>query len=220
MGSSQRAKSITEIGEFEGLETAFSFRADKHDLESQTMPPNMRHEQKDMKIQMLNALKREHLKEIMPHKPLPGAAYHIISNGTFDFWTYMPALVELLGGSCQDFYGSTWTMNRNNVLSMLDLYDRGEIRSINVLTGTYFKRRESAVYATLLAGIQQRGQRFKCFENHAKIVLLSKPEAGDFISVEGSANFTANPRVEQYVITNDRNLFEFHRGWMEKYLNE
>ena len=103
---------------------------------------------------------------------------------------------------------------------MLELFDRGSIRSIEILTGTYFKPRESAVYATLLQGIQQRGQRFKCFENHAKIVLLSKPETGDFITVEGSANFTANPRVEQYVINNDRELFDFHKPSMDAYLAE
>ena len=211
---------MTEVDDYSGIDSAYDFFDDDRRLESQTVPPNMRHEQKDAKLLMINALKREHLHEILREKPRPGVSLHIVGNGTFDFWTIVPAMAALLGGDCADLYGSTWTMNRGNVLSMLELFDRGEIKRLGILTGTYFKRRESAVYATLLQGIQARGQRFKCFENHAKILLLSKPETGDFITVEGSANFTANPRVEQYVINNDRSLFDFHRAWMEAYLAE
>ena len=38
----------------------------------------------------------------------------------------------------------------------------------------------------------------------------------DFIVIEGSANFTANPRLEQNVMVNDEDLFRFHAEWMEE----
>ena len=114
-----------------------------------------------------------------------------------------------------DLYASTWTMNRDNVVELLDLMDKGKISNVTVLTGIYFKRRETAIYARLLEGIQKRGHRFKALKNHAKITLLANEASGDFVCVQGSANWTANPRVEQYVMTNDREIFEFHREWME-----
>jgi hypothetical protein len=90
--------------------------------------------------------------------------------------------------------------------------------SHNVLTGTYFKRRETAVYAFLLEGIRARGGRFRAFQNHAKVQLIANPDRDAWYTVEGSANLTSNPRLEQYVITNDRPLWEFHRRWMEEML--
>jgi hypothetical protein len=104
-------------------------------------------------------------------------------------------------------------MSRPNALQLLQLLDDGKIQKATLFSGLYFKRRESAVYATVASGLIDRKQRFLCFENHSKIILLA---AGDErIVIEGSANFTANPRVEQNTVTNDRDLYDFHRSWME-----
>ena len=40
----------------------------------------------------------------------------------------------------------------------------------------------------------------------------------DWITIEGSANFTANPRLEQTVVSNDADLYAFHRAWLEEML--
>ena len=40
----------------------------------------------------------------------------------------------------------------------------------------------------------------------------------DYIVMEGSANWTANPRLEQFTVTNSRPLYDFHREWMEEML--
>ena len=37
---------------------------------------------------------------------------------------------------------------------------------------------------------------------------------GDFYSVEGSANLTNNPRLEQISIYNDESLHRFHKKWI------
>jgi len=87
-----------------------------------------------------------------------------------------------------------------------------------MITGLYFKRRESAVYATLLAGIERRGGRLYSFRNHTKIALLQKDK--DYIVMEGSANFTSNPRLENFIIVNDRGLYEFHSGWFNDMLQK
>jgi hypothetical protein len=107
-------------------------------------------------------------------------------------------------------------MSRSNVTELLSLFDAGAISSIAILTGTYFKRRETSVYATLLAGLQERKQRYVAFSNHAKVLLMTN--GADHIVIEGSANFTANPRTEQYTMTNDADLYKFHREWMEHFL--
>ena len=56
--------------------------------------------------------------------------------------------------------------------------------------------------------------------NHAKVLLVSNAASDTYMTCEGSANLTANPRLEQYVFTNDRTLYEFHRTWMEECLTQ
>lgn len=173
---------------------------------------------REFKQEAVTKLKKEKAAEILQDLPAPGVSLHIISNGSFDYFNFAPLTIEMLGGRTEAFYGSTWTMNRANVMELFALYDDGKIGTIAMMTGTYFKRRESAVYAALLEGLQDRKQRFITFENHAKIMLFNN--GTDYIVMESSANFTANPRLEQTVIVNDKALWEFHRSWMNEMFDD
>ena len=179
---------------------------------SETVKSGLIHKRKAKRNKGVALLKQETLGEAFQGLPEEGESYHIVSNGKFDFWSFIPVLVERLGNSKVEFIGSTWTLNRGNAVEMLEMYDAEKLRSVHLMTGTYFKSRESSVYATIVEGLMERGQRFVCFENHSKVALLSN--GVDYLVIEGSANFTSNPRVEQYVLTNDRGLFEFHKEWM------
>lgn len=163
----------------------------------------------------LRAIRQEKLEEFFTRLPKRGESIHVVSNGSFDYWNFVPVTLRLLDRPAV-FYGSTWTMNRSNVLQLLALYDQKKLTAVTMFSGLYFKRREPAVYTALASGFLDRGQRFLCFENHSKIMLIgSEP---DFITIEGSANFTYNPRLEQNTVTNDRQLFNFHKQWMEEIL--
>jgi hypothetical protein len=160
-------------------------------------------------------LRQEKLEDFFQELPAPGESIHMVSNGTFDYWNLCPVMLRLLNRPAT-FYGSTWTMNRSNVLQLLNLFDQKKLTSVAMFAGLYFKRREPAIYSVLASGLIDRGQRFLCFENHAKIMLIGADP--DWIVIEGSANFTANPRLEQNTVTNDRQLFHFHKEWMDDLL--
>lgn len=38
--------------------------------------------------------------------------------------------------------------------------------------------------------------------------------------IEGSANFTANPRIEQFIISKSKELFDFHKDWMNEVIRK
>lgn len=171
----------------------------------------------ELKRTRVNALKKEHASEFLSELPKADESYHIVSNGSFDYFTFVPIIINLLGGYTVHFYGSTWTMNRGNVIDLLGMFDKGRIGSLSILTGVYFKRRESAVYATLFNGLSERKQRYKSLANHAKVMLFNHKD--NYIVIEGSANFTANPRIEQTTVINSKELWLFHRGWMDEIFN-
>lgn len=175
----------------------------------------LKHQEKE---KLRDAMKKEKAGDILQELPKVGETLHIISNGTFDYWTFVPIIIGLLGGRSDEGWFSTWTLNRANCNELFEIFDRGELGKIHFLTGLYFKRRETAVYAKLITGIQERGGRYKALENHAKIILLTNGH--DYITMEGSANFTANPRIEQNTITNIKAVYDFHKEWMDEILSK
>jgi hypothetical protein len=96
---------------------------------------------------------------------------------------------------------------------MLDLFDQGRITRITMVTDVSFPKLKHTAAAVLLDGLAARGQRYLAAPTHAKIMLIGAVDA--WYTMEGSANFTSNPRIEQQALTNDRGLYEFHRAWID-----
>lgn len=166
------------------------------------------------KIKFKNKLKINHIEKILEELPLQDESLHIVSNRTFDYFNIIPRLIELANQNVDTFYFSTWTMSHQNVISIFEMFDQGIFKNIHALTGEYFKSRETAVYSILEMGIEERKQKLFSNKNHTKVTLL---EIGDeHYVIEGSANFTANPRIENFIITNSKELFYFHKEWMDQ----
>jgi len=51
--------------------------------------------------------------------------------------------------------------------------------------------------------------------SHAKIAIL-ETEKGNYYNIEGSGNFSYNARLEQYVIDNEKGLFDFSNRWIKE----
>jgi len=166
------------------------------------------------KIRMKNKLKNESASKIFDELPAPGESIHIVSNGKFDYFNLVPILIEMAGGKAKSFYFSTWTLSQNNAEKILRLFDDGSVGTMKALTGLYFKQREPQVFNYLYEGFKERNLTMACNENHSKVTLIEINR--DFYIIEGSANFTANPRIEQFVVTNHKELYFFHKEWMDE----
>ena len=183
---------------------------------SETIEPKVI--RRDAKRKMKLALQEENAEQCLPELPQPGESFHIISNGGFGLFSFVPLITKFLPHSyCNHVYVSTWVLNRSNVIGLFELFDTGKIGNISVLSSRFVKRRDNAVFALLIEGMLSRNQRFRAFRNHAKVSLMHHED--QYIVIETSANFTDNPRVENFTITNDKKLWEFHRNWMELMLN-
>jgi hypothetical protein len=109
-------------------------------------------------------------------------------------------------------------MNRQDC-ELLDRYCQDRlIKKITFFTGEYFAKRETSVYATLLQVIEKNSGRMRMFKNHCKLLLVENLEKQFWCVVEGSANFTTNPRAEQTTISPSKELYDFYKGWFEELL--
>ena len=136
---------------------------------------------------------------------------HIVSSGKFDYWTVIRHIIEKLG-RVEHLILATWTTNRPNSEDLIEMLDNGTVGSVCLLIGPYFKTRESAVYSYLFEELTKRGQTLICADNHAKVSVFYTET--DAYVIEGSANLTANPRIEQMTISNHRALADFHKEWI------
>ena len=136
-----------------------------------------------LKRQMVRVAQQEKLKEIVTECPLPGEQVHVVSASKFDFWTWVPVMIDWLGVT-ENLYCSTWTANRQGVVDLLKIWDEKKITGrVNFVTGLYFKRRETSVYATLVEGLLKRGGRYKAFETHAKVLLLKNEARNAWLTI-------------------------------------
>jgi len=183
------------------------------------------HARRASKRHFINGLKKEALTVLVPELPSPDTDLYIIGNGSgaekkwvaggiepeaFDFGTFIPHIVERLGNGCVA-YVATWTMNRNHALSMIDMLSNGRLAQLTVFTDPYFRRREASVAAELVLGLAQfpeRG-RFLAFKNHVKVICIANADRTRFCTVTGSANLSAQPRCEQYILTTAPDVYEF-----------
>ena len=138
-------------------------------------------------------------------------AFHIVSSGKFDNWTLQNIIIEKLK-LVEELIISTWTVNFNTVNDILNLFDKRIIKQFIFMTGLYFKKRNPDVYSHLVAGASKRNQTVICCDTHAKISIF-KTKSESYV-LESSANMTANPRIEQFVLSNDSQLADFHRNWI------
>lgn len=65
----------------------------------------------------------------------------------------------------------------------------------------------------------QNSGKFPCLtffcSSHAKI-MCCKTQQGNYYTIEGPGNLAYNSRVEQYVIDNCRDVYEFSTGWIRE----
>lgn len=45
-------------------------------------------------------------------------------------------------------------------------------------------------------------------------ISIMKTAKGNFYNLEGSGNFSFNGRLEQYIIDNDKSIFDFSKEWI------
>lgn len=181
----------------------------------------IRHDRKTAKRQFVNGLKKQALTELVRELPPPDTDVYILSNGSgstyrvggdplaFEFGHFIPVLVDMLGGNGCTLYVSTWTMNRQHALNILDMVDTGKIARLAVMTDPYFLQRESAVANQLVTGIKQRKQRFLAFKNHVKALAIANADNTQFTVVTGSANLSSQPRAENFILSTDPGLYWF-----------
>ena len=167
----------------------------------------------------VNTIKRDKcFEEVMKNASLPKAneILAVKSNGVSDVGSIYSYIAER--EIIEEAYISTWIISRENIDRLKDDLDSGVLESMYFALSTRLKQLKKSNYAYFVESMKDRSNvRFKVLNNHAKVFSL-KTKNGNHYTVNGSGNWTKNPRIEFYTIHNSVELFQFNKEWIKELL--
>lgn len=138
------------------------------------------------------------LPEIVPDVCL---FYH--TTGRWSTHQLTKAVINQVGDA--DVIITTWAITEKPLRSLLDLKQKGKIKSLTGLFEHKIKSHSSKSFAFA----KQFFDEVKLTKIHAKITLISNPEWS--ITILGSSNWTINRRIEAGVLSTQKEIFEFYK---------
>lgn len=183
------------------------------------IPDNLAHRRRALKREMLDARQLQNAITHVLKLPEPGESLHFIVDGRFEPCDLIPATRQLSHPAViKRLDITTLGLNSDNVACIASGLDQHKVQYASILVSHYFKSAEPAEYQYLKSEIESRGGRVNAMRTHAKLILMEMSD-GNHYTIEGSGNLRACRSIEQFVMTNDRELLQFHRSWIDEYIN-
>ena len=143
----------------------------------------------------------------------PGEQFHAIVRGDFIFGDFLEALVYEKNVIVKNMHLSTLSMSQNNIDSLAGMIEDSRIENLTLVLSNYFYSHERRIlipYALEKLDIKNNFDML-IIRNHTKLCLL---EIGNLkLVMSGSANLRSSESIEQFVIQESPELYDFYLQW-------
>lgn len=114
-------------------------------------------------------------------------------------------------GAIDELYIVIYSINHPSALAILDILNKNNINAhvlVSNIRNTAFSKKELAIKEF------EKSDKIKMtyVGSHAKLMLIKQKDR--YFVCETSANLSPNSRIEQYVITQCDDLYQFHKKWI------
>lgn len=134
--------------------------------------------------------------------------YSFMSNGDWSCYHLVNHFLKQTGPA--DIYLATWSISEFSARMLTDWLNTGRIRSITALVDYRSKNRhQNAFYLA-----KQNFSKIKIAYCHAKVTVIRGENF--YISINGSANWTENPRIESGIVSTDKFTADKHTKWISE----
>ena len=137
----------------------------------------------------------------------PGHSYHYASAGLWSVHDLLFHLLRQTGPA--DVTIATWSMTEDSVRMLVQGLQSGLLRSMRLLIDSRVTRRNASAYAFVMAHADQ----VRVTACHAKVTVIQNEQWA--IAINGSPNYTNNPRIESGVVSVSPQVADFHKRWIE-----
>jgi hypothetical protein len=146
--------------------------------------------------------------------PGPGETLHALMTGRYDLMHLIIALITHLG-DVEAVRVATLSYNGRNLAEVVALLDSEAVHSLTLLCSAFFRDHNKELWEETLADFRERGQRAAAARTHAKVVTVATG-SGRRLSLEGSANLRTNSNREQFALTDDDAIHDWHAAWIDQ----
>jgi hypothetical protein len=147
--------------------------------------------------------------------PKPGEFAEVLSNGQSNAGGFYEVIRDTWG-KVEYLALATWIINRDYIDMLFDDLESGKLGGMVFLISNRMsqlgKGHGPNFNVLKTKGMAHPRCEFRVANSHAKVFAMTNGK--DFITVSGSGNWSENPRLETYCISNDKTRFEFHKNWM------
>ena len=139
--------------------------------------------------------------------------YNCIVSGNFIFGDFIEAFIVVNNAKCEEVTISTLSLDQNNVDSLHNLIVGGFIDKLDMIVSDYFYSHERGSLIPYMYRNLDIDSKFQLAVagSHAKVCLI-KTQGGKYIVIHGSANLRSSSNIEQFVIEENEELYQF---WLE-----
>jgi hypothetical protein len=152
--------------------------------------------------------------DVLAELPGPGESLHAIMTGAYDLMHVVVALIGQLG-ACETIRIATLSYNERNLLEMFGILEDKAAARLTLVCSAFFRDHNKELWQRTLDGFRQRGQRVAAARSHVKVVTFHTT-AGRKLSLEGSANLRTNGNREQFALTDDAALHDWHTAHIDE----
>jgi len=104
---------------------------------------------------------------------------------------------------------TTLRVGVKEVQMLMNLYDNGRIKNINIIMSKVAKANKVYEYHNQIKEIiGNRSVKINYINNHSKVILAKTKD--NYYVVETSSNLNENPKIEQFIICNDREVYDYY----------
>lgn len=144
---------------------------------------------------------------------LPGECITYMSNGNWSMYHLADFILDKIGPS--KLYLATWSISEFSARALAQWLDEGRITELQGLFDFRSKNRHPAAFHLA----KHNFSKVKLGVCHAKVSVFVSQDNTKFISVNGSPNWTENPRIESGTILCSEHTAQKHIKWITEMIN-
>jgi hypothetical protein len=154
-----------------------------------------------------------HAGDVLAVLPGPDETLHALMTGRYDLMHLIAVLIGALDG-CTEVRFATLSFNGKNLAEIVNLLDSGAVGKLTLLCSAFFRDHNRELWEECLEDFRDRGCRAAAARSHCKVVTLLTRDGRKY-TLEGSANLRTNSNREQFALTQDAALYQWHAGWID-----
>jgi hypothetical protein len=145
--------------------------------------------------------------------PKKNECLHYVTNRAFNAIEIIEKIVE--SGHVIDFAIAIYSIDKKATRKFIDMTQRGDIARDGYFLFSTIRNDRGENLQGNYNQLEQTGlYKIGYYYSHAKVMCLMT--AQDFFTVEMSCNLAHNSRCENMTFYNNSELFEFHKNWISK----